>query len=77
MLFFAVYQYLKTMDEDINQQQQQMEQQRLNQEFEQWRINQEMLSNTDDAKSRRSRYGWIVVLVMAIVMLCVFLVLKN
>ncbi|MBR5028461.1 MAG: hypothetical protein IKX51_04475 [Bacteroidales bacterium] len=64
------------MDEDFYQQQQQMEQQRLNQEFEQWRINQEMLSNTDDT-TKPSRYGWIVVLVMAIVMLCVFLVLKN
>ena len=64
------------MDEDFYQQQQQMEQQRLNQEFEQWRINQEMLSNTDDAKPRRSRYGWVVVLVFFLITLCLFLTQK-
>lgn len=65
------------MDEDFyQQQQQQMEQQRLNQEFEQWRINQEMLSNTDDAKPRRSRYGWVVVLVFFLITLCLFFVFK-
>ena len=64
------------MDEDLYQQQQQMEQQRLNQEFEQWRITQESLSNTDNAKPSHSRYGWIVVLVFFLITLCLFLALK-
>lgn len=59
------------MEQQQQIQQQQLEQLRIDQELEQLRIVREMEQETKPSKN-----GWIVVLVFAIVMICLFFALS-